>query len=122
MPAKRKLDEYNEVLDATRDHGSKLRKESSLSIKTYRMSNIPLGWTISNIDAWLQSALGVGEFNRGVSVRTFAINHDRRSKVATISFSQRPSLLDQSSSEWQFPVVANQNEDFGARHIARGSP
>jgi hypothetical protein len=51
MPAKRKLDEYHEIADATRGHGSQAPKTRLLSIKTYRMTNIPLAWTVSNIDA-----------------------------------------------------------------------
>lgn len=122
MPTKRKLDEYNEAADVTRGHGSQAPKDRLLPIKTYRMTNIPLAWTVSKIYAWLQWTLGIGEFDRGATVRTLAIDHDRRSKVATISFRQRPKLLDESSSAWQFPVVAEHDEDSEARHIAGNTP
>jgi hypothetical protein len=94
MPTKRKLDEYNEAADVTRGHGSRAPKDRLLPIKTYRMTNIPLAWTVSSIYAWLQWTLGISEFDRGATVRTLAIDHDRRSRVATISFRQRPKLLD----------------------------
>ncbi|KFY22657.1 hypothetical protein V493_06435 [Pseudogymnoascus sp. VKM F-4281 (FW-2241)] len=76
----------------------------------YRVTGIPIDYKQKQVKALLQTALQLDKAETSVKLRSIAISPNRKTKVATVSFTNRPILLPpRADREWHFPIFTESN-------------
>ncbi|OBT77481.1 hypothetical protein VF21_05279 [Pseudogymnoascus sp. 05NY08] len=76
----------------------------------YRVTGIPIDYKQKQVKTLLQTALQLDKAEISVKLRSIAISPNRKTKVATVSFSCRPILLPpRADEEWHFPIPTESN-------------
>jgi len=71
----------------------------------YRVTGIPIDYKQKQVKALLQTVLQLDKAGNSVKLRSIAISPTRKTKVATVCFSCRPTLLPpRADGEWHFPI------------------
>ncbi|KFY62216.1 hypothetical protein V497_02506 [Pseudogymnoascus sp. VKM F-4516 (FW-969)] len=71
----------------------------------YRVTGIPIDYKQKKVKALLQTVLQLDKAGNSVKLRSIAISPNRKTKVATVCFSCRPTLLPpRAGGEWHFPI------------------
>jgi uncharacterized DUF497 family protein len=76
----------------------------------YRVTGIPIDYKLKQVKSLLQTVLQLDKAGNSVKLRSIAISPNRKTKVATVCFSCRPTLLPpRADGEWHFPIPAENN-------------
>ncbi|KFY64655.1 hypothetical protein V496_03120 [Pseudogymnoascus sp. VKM F-4515 (FW-2607)] len=76
----------------------------------YRVTGIPIDYKQKQVKALLQTALQLDKAGNSVKLRSIAISPNRKTKVATVCFNCRPTLLPpRANEEWHFPIPTESN-------------
>jgi hypothetical protein len=71
----------------------------------YRVTGIPIDYKQKQVKVLLQTVLQLDKAGNSVKLRSIAISPNRKTKVATVCFGCRPTLLPpRAGGEWHFPI------------------
>ncbi|KFY14696.1 hypothetical protein V492_02454 [Pseudogymnoascus sp. VKM F-4246] len=81
----------------------------------YRVTGIPIDYKQKQVKALLQTVLQLDKAGNSAKLRSIAISPNRKSKVVTVCFSCRPTLLpSRTDGEWHFPIPTENNGGNGS--------
>ncbi|OBT69998.1 hypothetical protein VE03_00646 [Pseudogymnoascus sp. 23342-1-I1] len=76
----------------------------------YRVTGIPIEYKQKQVKALLQTVLQLDKAGNSAKLRSIAISPNRKTKVATVCFSYRPTPLpERANREWHFPIPTENN-------------
>lgn len=77
---------------------------------TYRVTGIPIDYKPKQVKALLETVLQLDKAGNSAKLRSIAISPNRKTKVATVCFGCRPTLLSRKADgEWHFSIPTEEN-------------
>jgi|SRR5277367_905996 len=78
---------------------------------TYRVQGIPLKYKLSKVQELLRSVLELDRSGSNIRVRSLAVSHNQKTKVATVDFDTTPACFSLDRNEWSFEIPDDESSN-----------